>query len=264
MKMSRLPAPCHFVPSLPHALLRTLPPAWVEADSGLAGLGRFEASSYFSVYLWFDRKLTRERFWARLDAAHSLNLDFYDFSNIYPGWQERPSLIGSNVIYAQRAPGLSDEEVVERTLEELAENVPGVRRARLRQSAVHRIPMAIPCPLVGSERLRLPVRTPIDGLWLAGDWLRTGLRRSIGRAPWPSRTASWGRSPPCSGGPPAPCGEASAEHDATPFSRRTSQRMTPARRTRPGDEIAGIRAETGRSLRRLAASAAAGAGDHRR
>ncbi len=40
-------------------------------------------------------------------------------------------------------------------------------------------PMAIPCPLVGSERLRLPVRTPIDGLWLAGDWLRTGLPYSM-------------------------------------------------------------------------------------
>jgi 15-cis-phytoene desaturase len=39
--------------------------------------------------------------------------------------------------------------------------------------------MAIPCPFVGAERLRLDNVTPIDGLVLAGDWLKTGLPPSM-------------------------------------------------------------------------------------
>ena len=52
---------------------------------------RFEPSPYISVYLWFDRKLTRERFWALLWSPERLNYDFYDLWNIRSGWQAPPA-----------------------------------------------------------------------------------------------------------------------------------------------------------------------------
>src|SRR5262249_57598342 len=62
---------------------------------------------------------------------------------------------------------------------ELAEYLPEAASATITHAVVHRIPMAIPCPFVGAERLRLDNRTPIDGLVLAGDWLKTALPASM-------------------------------------------------------------------------------------
>jgi Flavin containing amine oxidoreductase len=163
----------------PHALLATLPPRWQAELPAGANLKHYGPSPYRSVFLWFDQKLTTEQFWARVFRPDDLNCDFYDFSNIYRGWSERPSLIGSNIIYADRVADLNDDAIVTRTVDELAEFLPVVRNARLLHSVVHHVPMAVPAPTVGSEHARLDTRTPIGGLLLAGDWLRTGLPPSM-------------------------------------------------------------------------------------
>jgi 15-cis-phytoene desaturase len=163
----------------PQALLTTLRPEWKDKVEGFTALERFQPSSYRSVFLWFDRKLTKAQFWARVYRANDLNCDFYDFANIYRGWAKRPSLIASNIIYADRVAHMSDEEIVDRTLTELAEFLPQASGAQLRHSVVHHIPMAIHCPFVGTEQLRLENRTPIQGLILAGNWLNTGLPASM-------------------------------------------------------------------------------------
>lgn len=133
-----------------------------------------EPSPYVSSYLWFDRKVTRERFWAQLGATTRLNTDFYDLSNIREGWGARPSVIASNVIYSHRAHRLSDEEVVRATHDEIAQFAPAAREARVVHAVVNRIAMVIPCPLPGSES-----RRPPPSATLAGDWTRTGLPCSM-------------------------------------------------------------------------------------
>lgn len=102
-----------------------------------------------------------------------LNYDFYDLSQIRQGWRGRPTVIASNIIYSHRAHHLDDAEIVRRTVAELAEIAPRAARARLLHADVHRVPMAIPCPTVGFEGMRLLARCPIPGLTLAGDWTRT-------------------------------------------------------------------------------------------
>jgi 15-cis-phytoene desaturase len=133
-----------------------------------------EPSPYVSCYLWFDRKLTRERFWAQLGGTARLNTDFYDLSNIRAGWSGRPSVIASNIIYSHRADGMSDGEIVAATKREIADFAPEAAHARIVHSAVNRIAMAIPCPLPGTEGLRPP-----PSATLAGDWTRTGLPYSM-------------------------------------------------------------------------------------
>ena len=133
-----------------------------------------EASPYVSCYLWFDRKLTRERFWAQLGADTRLNTDFYDLSNIRRGWAERPSVIASNIIYSHRAHAMTNEEIVAATQREIAAFLPEAAQARVVHAVVNRIPMVIPCPLPGSESAR-----PAPCAALAGDWTRTGLPCSM-------------------------------------------------------------------------------------
>jgi len=133
-----------------------------------------EPSPYISSYLWFDRKLTRERFWALPGAQKHFNTDFYDLSNIRRDWSGRHSVIASNIIYCHRARGMSDDEIVAATRGEIAEFIPEAARARVVHAVVNRIPMAIPCPLPGTENAR-----PAPSAALAGDWTRTGLPCSM-------------------------------------------------------------------------------------
>jgi uncharacterized protein with NAD-binding domain and iron-sulfur cluster len=142
-------------------------------------LSRFQPCPYVSTYLWFDRKLTDQRFWARAHRPDDFNCDFYDLSNINRGWEKRSSLIATNAIFSHRIADASDEEIVRRTQQELAEYLPQAAGAKILHHRVHRIPMAIHCPFPGTEQLRPPVRSPLERLLLAGDWIATGLPSSM-------------------------------------------------------------------------------------
>jgi squalene-associated FAD-dependent desaturase len=143
-------------------------------------LAAFEPCPYVSSYLWFDRKLTHEKFWMRIWDKRHLNVDFYDLTNIRSHWRDRNgSVIASNVIYSHRAHALSDDEIVTATVREIGQAFPEAQRCGLRHAVVNRIPMAIPCPAPGTECKRPPTATAIKGLLLAGDWTRTELPASM-------------------------------------------------------------------------------------
>ncbi len=135
---------------------------------------QFEPSPYISCYLWFDRKLTDARFWARPWSPKEFNTDFYDLSNIRKADTGVGSMIATNIIWSHRANHMADEAIIQATLEEIADFVPRVRDARLLASVVHRIPMSVPCAKPGIETLR-PTTTSMPGVFLAGDWTDTGL-----------------------------------------------------------------------------------------
>lgn len=156
--------------ALPPAELAALVPDWPLARQAAL----FEPSPYVSCYLWFDRRLGSERFWARPWSPEEFNTDFYDLAAIrgYPAGAG--SLIATNIIWSHRANGLTDDAIIAATRRELAEFAPEAQQARLTAYAVHRIPMSIPCPHPGTESLR-PATTLAPGMFVAGDWTRTGL-----------------------------------------------------------------------------------------
>jgi hypothetical protein len=171
----RLSAPAAVLALPPDALAGVAPPAW--RDGAPQAAARLEPCPYVSAYLWFDRRLGPDRFWARIWRPGDLNTDFHDLANIR-GWPpEAPSLIASNAIHVHAA--LSDDEVIDRTRREIADFAPAAGQARVRHAAVHRVPMAIPCPLPGTESARARADTPFENLWLAGDWTRTALPASM-------------------------------------------------------------------------------------
>ncbi|MBS1121433.1 MAG: amine oxidase [Deltaproteobacteria bacterium] len=169
----------HVIAALPPAQLAAIVPAELRTSGVLAELDRFESVPYVSQYLWFDRKLTDLQFWARSFSTDDLNCDFYDLSNINRGWEERPSLITSNIIFSHRIAALSDAEIIAETRREIAEFLPGAREATLRHHVVHRIPMAIHAPRPGTERLRPSSAGAAPGLLLASDWVQTGFPSSM-------------------------------------------------------------------------------------
>merc|ERR1719401_2069947 len=108
-------------------MLPLLPSAWVDNHAIIRNLDRLKPCKYICVYIWFDRKVTGGRkMWARTYSKKDLNCEFYDFSEIYSGsdsrgmlWKDRPSFVGSNIIDADRLKEMSDEEIVEGTLNEM-------------------------------------------------------------------------------------------------------------------------------------------------
>ncbi len=163
----------------PQTLRQMVRQEWVDEHRVFADLVHFHPCPYVSSFIWFDRKLTDLKMWARVHCPNDLNCDFYDLSNIHRGWEERPSVITSNIIYCKRAAGMSDEEIIEATVAEIAEFLPRASMDGVEHWVVNRIPMAIHCPFPGTERKRPPVHTPIENLWIAGDWTRTGLPSSM-------------------------------------------------------------------------------------
>ncbi|HEY8605601.1 MAG TPA: FAD-dependent oxidoreductase [Noviherbaspirillum sp.] len=165
----------HIVSALPpRDLDAVLPEAW-KAAQPFSDLSAFEPSPYVSCYLWFDRVVTNKRFVSHLWSPSRLNYDFYDLSKIRRGWQDRPSVVATNIIYSHRAHDMTDDDIIRATVREMAEFAPDAAGARLTHARVHRIPMAIPCPTPGTESRRPPPRTPVSGLILAGDWVQTHL-----------------------------------------------------------------------------------------
>lgn len=162
----------------PQALDPLVPPWWravAPFTAGLAGLDRFESCPTISTYLWFDRDLRSERFYSHLWSPTRLNYDFHDLCQIRQGWRGRPTVMASNIIHSHRAHAMRDDEIVRATVAEIAEFAPEAARARVLHADVHRIPMAVPCPVPGFERMRPPSTGAVPGLFLAGDWIRTHL-----------------------------------------------------------------------------------------
>ncbi|QNA89368.1 hypothetical protein G4G28_14390 [Massilia sp. Dwa41.01b] len=161
------------VSALPPMALAPLLDRDRQRAAALPALDWFEPSPYICCYLWFDRDIKAERFTSHLWSPERLNYDFYELGQIRHGWAGRPSVIASNIIYSHRAAHMDDDAIVAATVRELAEFAPDAASAKLLHARVHRVPMAIPCPLVGFEERRPAQRTPLPGLVLAGDWTQT-------------------------------------------------------------------------------------------
>lgn len=164
----------------PQALAEVLGASALPALQPLATrAGYFRAVPYLSTYLWFDRPIGTERFWARAWSPQGLNTDFYDLARIRPALHGKPSLVACNAIGPQVRDDWDDARIVEHTVQEIAEFAPAARQARVLHARVHRIAQAIPQPRPGSEQLRPPVATALPRLWLAGDWCDTAVPCSM-------------------------------------------------------------------------------------
>jgi len=138
----------------------------------LRGCRAMASSPIVTVNLWFDRPLFDEPFIGL--PARALQWAFNQRTG--PGDRDiHVSMVSSG------APALlarANAEIVATAHRELLEALPGARAARLLRAGVVREPRAT-LSLAPGQPPRPGIDTPVDGLYLAGDWIATGLPATI-------------------------------------------------------------------------------------
>jgi squalene-associated FAD-dependent desaturase len=154
----------YFVSSVPpDVLLRMLPKSFVEQNDYFAKLGHFETSPIISVYFWFDRPI--------LDAE-SVALLGRTIQWVFNKKEE--GYIGLVVSASRKLLPLERNEIIEIAMTDLREFFPIVREARLLRSVVIKEPFATFSCRAGCDRIRPDQRSPVENLFVAGDWTNTG------------------------------------------------------------------------------------------
>jgi zeta-carotene desaturase len=162
-----------FISALPPEVLsKMLPEGW-RAHPFFVRATKLRWNPIVNLHLWFDRPVMEEDFVAFLDSPVQW---VFNRNRILgrpgPGQYLCLSLSG-----AWELIDLPPERVLQKLLRELEQLFPHVGKAKLEKYLVTRQHRATISLAPGMEEHRLPPRTPIENLFLAGDWTDTG---------WPS------------------------------------------------------------------------------
>jgi squalene-associated FAD-dependent desaturase len=138
----------------------------------VASADAMESMPIVTVNLWYDRQVLREPF-VGLPGRETQWV--FDKRAAFGGDASHLSLVSSA---ATTLAALGNDQITARAAEEVAEALPEARAARLLRATVIRERRAT-FSLAPGQPQRPDTRTPVHGLYLAGDWTDTGLPGTI-------------------------------------------------------------------------------------
>ena len=183
-----------FILAVPHQRVAALLPESMRNVPEVAGLQRLESAPIASVHLWFDQPLT--------DLPHAAFVErlsqwMFNRTALQSGERKAESGIARSdttdqtplfyyqiVISASRSlEGMSQEQVIDAVVGELADVWPAAGDAKLVHSRLVTEQLAVFSVLPGADAWRPQQQSFIANLQFAGDWTRTG---------WPATMVSSG------------------------------------------------------------------------
>ena len=163
------------VSALPfHALLRTLAPE-TAVMAFFANVGQLQWSPIVNLHICYDRPVMDEPFCVFVDSPLQWVFDHSRITGQPP--ESGGHIVTISVSAAWEHIDLSREEIAARLVAEMAEVFPEAGNASVLNVRVVKQREATFRCLPGANRLRPGPVTPISGLFLAGEWTKTG---------WPS------------------------------------------------------------------------------
>ncbi|HXE80391.1 MAG TPA: hydroxysqualene dehydroxylase HpnE [Vicinamibacterales bacterium] len=166
-----------------HALSRTVAPPPPAMDETLRRADAMESSPIVTVNLWLDRPVTSVPF---VGLPGRTIQWVFDKRRAFGERASHLSLVssGASAIVAE-----SNDALVDLALREIQDALPAARTARVLRASVVREKRAT-FSLAPGQPPRPSVETPVRGLWLAGDWIDTGLPATIESAVLSGRLAA--------------------------------------------------------------------------
>jgi zeta-carotene desaturase len=150
-----------------------LPSELLRSEPFFAPVISLRPAPIISINLWFDRPITE--------------VDFVGLRGTTMQWLfNKGAILGSGENYvslvlsgAHQHIGRSREELLAMARSELGSLFPEMQKAKLRHALVIKERFATFSPTWEAEQVRPTARTPVRGLYLAGDWTATGLPATI-------------------------------------------------------------------------------------
>ena len=166
----------YYLSAVPQDVLPELLPAEVvEREPVFSGLANLRTSPITGVHLWFDRTVMTEPFLTLLDSTTQW---VFNKSQLYGEGANHDGQYLQLVISASyNLTSRSRQEIIDLCLAELRNVLPATREAALVKGTVVKEMNATFSPAPGSDQWRPAQKSPLAGLYLAGDWTATG---------WPS------------------------------------------------------------------------------
>ena len=155
-----------------HALERTLSPAPVALAGTIARASAMESSPIVTVNLWLDAAVTPVPFVGLPGRAMQW---VFDKRRAFGTSASHLSLVSSG---ADSIVGESNAGLIDRALEEVRSALPAARGVAVRRATVVRERRAT-FSLAPGQPARPATETAIESLFLAGDWIDTGLPATI-------------------------------------------------------------------------------------
>ncbi|HTY53766.1 MAG TPA: hydroxysqualene dehydroxylase HpnE [Candidatus Binataceae bacterium] len=168
-------------------LLQMLPAAARENPffTKLAGLGN---SPIICVHVWLDREVVDSAFVGFIGTTTQW---LFNKRKIFEARGEHHPGYLSFVISGARAQvERSNEELLDQVMTDLRTMIPAAREAKVVKALVLKEKQATMAPAPSSHALRPATSTPIPNLFLAGDWIQTGLPATIESAVVSGRAAA--------------------------------------------------------------------------
>ncbi|MBU1672296.1 MAG: FAD-dependent oxidoreductase [Actinobacteria bacterium] len=154
----------------PYSLRRVLPEKAFEL-AYFRNLWRFQYAPSLSIQIWYDRKLTD------VDVTFFSNdcvfNTYADLSNVLPHVFEGGTMFEMVISPADAVQGLPDQTIADLCLEQVKVVFPAARDAAVKKWRVVRERQGVYRPYPGMESFRPYQRSPIDNLYLTGDYTRT-------------------------------------------------------------------------------------------
>jgi squalene-associated FAD-dependent desaturase len=167
----------HYIVAVPTPhLLRMLPEALSRETyfARLAGLG---VSPIICIHVWLDREVTDAAFAGFIGTVTQW---LFNKRRIFVQHGAHHGGYLSFVISGARTlVDLPNDDLVEITMKDLRAMIPAAANAKIVKALVIKEKQATMAPDLESHRLRPPTATPINNLFLAGDWIQTGLPATI-------------------------------------------------------------------------------------